>query len=306
MLHSSFLTTHKLDHPINENSPELKFLRHVCAGGTSVEDYFVDKTASGETVSLYTPADRYDGFDGIRDFANLFVKQLNATSAEVHPAIQTIAGGRAVCEVEIWFDIPGEEEIYKVPLSIFGDLGPDNKLEGARIYYFFKWIPGTPAYNRPIFRPAHNAPTPSFLLTGIMKHYYEQLHNFHAPTALTTILAMTPDVVRFSGYYPDEIKPVALSRTAMEPKYVRITGNIPKEHYIRFETITDDGKNCLVEWVSIVRKEGLMAGRVSQSAMAAYERNDKGELVSIRICDNLGFECEIDRSMIRPENLFVD
>jgi hypothetical protein len=306
MLHSSFKEIHKLDHTFDENSQELRFLRHICSGGAEIKDFFHEKTAGHRDVCLHTPDGEYCGIEEIRRFSKNWLAKVGATSAEVHPVIQTIAGGRSVSEVEVWFQT-GEDEPLKIPMAVFGDVGIHNKLEGMRIYYFYQWIPGTPAYNRPIFRPMHNRPTANALMAGVIRHYYEELHNPYTPQALENIIAMTAENVRFGGYRPLEVKPHLLGIEKFSEKYRGDTTRlIPGDFYIRFETITDDGENCLVEWTSIVRKHALSQGTVSQAGMAAYERNEDGKLASVRICDNFGFEKDIDYSLVLPENLFID
>ena len=64
---------------------------------------------------------------------------------------------------------------------------------------------------------------------------------------------------------------------------------------IRYETVIDDGKTCILEWVHIVTEKGQRErARVSLSGVAAYERGDDGLLCSIRICDYANFERQID------------
>lgn len=305
MFHSKFKECHHLDHTVNENSPELNFLRYISNGGKDAQDFFQEKTANNREVCLYTPGNKYCGIEEIKDFPTEWFSTLGASTAEVHPVIQTVAGGRSVSEVEVWFDI-GVEEPLKIPMALFADLAPHGKLEGLRFYYFYQWIPGTPAYHRPIYRPTFNTPSETHQLSGIIRHYYEQLHNPYTPEALKNIIGMMADDFRFGGYRPFEVNPPLLTMEEFRKKYEHTTSIIPADQYIRFETVTDDGRNCLVEWTSIVRKHALAKGIVSQAGMAAYERNDEGKLVSIRICDNFGWEEEIDYSTVLPENQFID
>ena len=68
------------------------------------------------------------------------------------------------------------------------------------------------------------------------------------------------------------------------------------------ETMTDDGTRCAVEWTLLVSKEGYAAGRVSQSGVAIYERDqENGLLRGIRICDNVGMEDDIRLEELQEE-----
>lgn len=305
--HSVFSETHKRDHKVDENTVELRFMRHICEGKSNVEEFFNEKTINGRTVKLYTPGEKYEGIEEIRKFARGFLKSVDAKSATVHPVMQTIAGGRSVSEVEIWFET-GEDEPYKVPMGIFGDLSNHGKLEGVRIYYFYQWVKGTPAYHKPIYRPKHNEVDDSTNLTGVVKYYYEQLHNANVPVALENIVNLMSDNLRFGGYRPVEVNPPLLDKALFKEKYVHTLDKIPCHQYILFNTITDDGKTAMIEWTSVVRKDGLALGYVSQAGMVAYERDpeDSSKLVSIRICDNWGWEKEIDYSTVYPEDQFID
>lgn len=306
MFHSHFKALHKLDHPTNDQAPEVRFMDHVCKGGSEVEEFFHEKTACKRSIELYTPYGKFTGLEGIRDFAKGFLDRVGARNGEIHPVVQTQGSGRSVTEAEIWFDI-GQEEPYKVPMSFFCDLGHEGKMEGFRLYYFYQWVEGTPAYYEPIYKPAHNEPADINRLTGVMRHYYEQLHNFHKEVQLENLLDLFGDLPRIAGYRPSEQAPLTLqTKEVLRKKYSNIVINIPTNEYIRFETITDDGRNCMVEWTSIVRKEGLAKGLVSQAGMVGYERDDQGKLCSLRICDNFKWEHEIDYTMVKPENMFVE
>jgi hypothetical protein len=268
--------------------------------------FFYQKTANKRNVIIYTPERKYEGIEEIRNFAKEFLGKLNATSAKLYPVIQTQAAGRSVSEVEIAFET-GEEEPYKVPMAIFADLGPEGKMESLRIYYFYQWIPGTPAYYRPIFRPSHNEPAELNQLSGIMKFYYEQLHNNYQKVQLDNLVSCFADNPRMGGYRPTEMNPpMENSKEVVRKKYSKLVDNIPSDLYIRFETITDDGRNCLCEFTSIVRKHALTKGLVSQAGMVAYERDENGKIISVRICDNFKWEHEIDYSTVFPEDNFVD
>lgn len=64
---------------------------------------------------------------------------------------------------------------------------------------------------------------------------------------------------------------------------------------MRYETIIDDGRTCVIEWVHIVSRAGQEErARIAISGVSAYERGDDGLLCSIRICDYAGLERTID------------
>lgn len=301
-----FKDYHKGDYPINQEAPELRFMRHVCEGGSAIETYFHDLTTSRKEVTVYTPYGKFEGHDAIKRFAEGFLGLVKATSAEIHPVIQTVAGGRSVTEAEVWFNI-GQVQPYKVPMNFFCDLGHHGKMEGLRIYYFCKWIPDTPAYFEPIYLPSVNGPADTNLMSGVIKTYYEQINNFCKEDQLKNVIKLFSKEPRIGGYRPQEITPMTVyTEEKLLKKYTTIVENIPKLCYIRFESMTDDGKNCLVEWTSIITKEGLVQGLVSQAGMAAYERDEDGQLCSVRICDNFRYDDEIDLSTVKKELNFVD
>ncbi|MBR2777459.1 MAG: hypothetical protein IKD75_10250 [Prevotella sp.] len=64
---------------------------------------------------------------------------------------------------------------------------------------------------------------------------------------------------------------------------------------MRYETIIDDGKTCVIEWCHIISKQGQKErNRIAMSGCSAYTRNDEGYLCSVRISDYAGHEGEID------------
>lgn len=306
MKHSFFKDYHSDGHQVTMTTPEVRFMQHICQGGDDVEAFFHDKTANQEEVIIYTPYGRFKGMEGIHNFAQTFLGQLKATKAEVYPVIQTSAAGRSVTEAEIWFDI-GQNEPYKIPMGMFADLGHEDKMEGLRLYFFYQWIPGTPAYYEPIYKPLHNEPADSNGLSGVMKYYYQQLHNFDKEQQLENLLDMFADNPRLGGYRSSEMTPPVINtKEVMRKKYTYIVENIPSDLYIRFESITDDGRNCMVEWTSVVRQSGVDKGLVSQAGMVGYERNNQGKICSVRICDNFKWEHEIDMSKVKSENNFIE
>lgn len=304
MYHSVFLDMHKLNHKYNFDSAEIRFLQHICEGNCEVEKYFTERTIDNKEVKLYMTDSCYTGLDEIRQFAKTWLSRVNAKKATVHPVVQTIASGRVALETEIWFEV-GENEPLKIPMAVFADLAPHGKIEGMRFYYFHKWFPGTSPYIRPVFRPTHNSPASLSLMTGVVRYYFEQLHNPYTKDALDNIAAMANENVRYGGYRPIELHQPATGADDFRTKYEYTTSIIPRDHFIRVETIVDDGVNCAVEWTSIARDSALVTGIVSQGGMASYERDDDGKFISVRICDNFRYETDIDHSKVSAENMFV-
>ncbi len=217
----------------------------------------------------------------------------------------TIAGGRAVSEVEIHFRAADGSE-RRVPMAVFGDVAPGGRLEGMRIYFFYQWMPGASAYRKPIFPASDMAPAPFHLLTGVIRRYYEQLHNPDSAAALASFVDMAANDVQYGGYRPQELEPIIIGKVGFAGAYEGLSKRLPAKKYIRFETITDDGVNCLVEWTSIVRLEAALEGIFSQGGMAAYERAADGSLQSVRICDNVGMEADIDLSTLSLADNYID
>ena len=136
------------------------------------------------------------------------------------------------------------------------------------------------------------------LLTGAMRAYYEALH--HAPYCNPDkIHAAFADDCIIGGYDPwgTEILPKEeMSKNAHRFGYGLAT-YIPACVGMRYETIIDDGKTCVIEWCHIVSKQGQQErNRIAMSGCSAYMRNDEGYLCSVRISDYAGHEGEIDWS----------
>lgn len=291
---------------LNENSPEILFMKQIAAGKTDVENYFNPTTIYRDIVYLDAPNGRFEGIEEIKRFAGKWLSDFHAVKAEVHPVIQTVANGRSVTEMEVWFTSGEDGEILRVPMTVFADLAPYNKMEGMRIYYFYKFLPDAVAYRTPVFRPNVMKPTEPVLMTGVMRYYYEQLHNFRTSEAVASILEMITEDCRYGGYRPDEEEPIAFGKEQIRIHYKDICSYIPSKAYIRFETITDDGKRMAVEWTAVITREGRAEGRMSFCGCAVYDRDNTGKLSSIRINDNAGYDFGIDLNSIPVWNNFVE
>lgn len=277
---------HKTHHSIEGDSPELRFMECVCLGDTeNALRYFNEKKLLSDVpVAVDTPYGRFEGLDRIREFADGFNKKFNADISFITPVVQTIANGRVALEAVINFIVDGA--IEQVPMFIIGDFRTAHQLDEIRIYCHFSFVPGLQAYRKPIFTPAHLEMGDPQLLTGAVRIYYEALH--HMPVADTDKIyeCCTPDC-RFGGMERWGRAPAdAGDVEKLREKIDGLRGHIPFGVGMRYETIIDDGKTCVIEWVHIVSRKGReQFNRISLSGIAAYERAEDGRLCSIRISD---------------------
>jgi hypothetical protein len=295
----------KKERKIDHNSPEIRFMKSICGPETNAGDFFNETTSYKKQVFLDAPNGHFDGVNGINEFAGKWLADFEATHAEVYPVIQTVANGRAVTEMEVWF-YSGSRIINKVPMAVFADLIGRGRMEGMRIYYFFKFLKGAIAYRKPIYRPRFNNWCEPGLLTGSVRYYYEQLHNFRKDEALNNIVDMSSNDILYGGYRPAEEEPLFKGKGELRKVYEGICANCPHKTYVRFETIADDGVNCATEWTIVVTKKGLAEGDVSFAGCAIYERDEEGRLCSIRICDNAGYDMGLDLNSIPASDIYVE
>ena len=282
-------------HPINENSPELLFIKYACAGKAekAVSLFRPKKLFGNVPPAVDAPFGRYEGLDGIRKCVENFLHAFHAESGTVWPVIQTRANGHAVTELAIDFVVDGE--IEQIPMFVVSDLRTPNTLDEIRIYFHCSYLPDVQPYRKPIFTPAHLEMGDPGLLTGAVREYYEALH--HVPkTDVDRILSVMGEGCQFGGYEPvTEEKEDVKTREDIRKAYEHMATYIPRCVGMRYETITDDGLNCIIEWVHIVSRAGEEEmGRVALSGIAAYERDDDGLLCAIRISDYAGWEKYID------------
>lgn len=285
-------------HPINAKSPEFQFMSAVCSGqyDLAVSFFRERKMFLDEPCAVDAPYDRFEGLSGIRTFAETFLSTFHAESATLEPIFQTIANGRVALETVVNFVVDGE--IEQVPMFVIGDYRTPALLEEVRIYTHFSFVPGLTPYRKPMFKSAHLEMGDPGLLTGAVRAYYEALH--HAPYCDPEAIhrSFAPDCC-VGGYEPwgtplktrEELAEESVSFAHM------LSGYIPACVGMRYETIIDDGRTCVIEWVHIVSEQGQRErNRVCLSGIAAYERNDEGYLCSVRISDYAGHEHEIDWS----------
>lgn len=283
---------------IKEDSPDLIFARALAAGKVDeVVGMFREKKLFwDEPPVIDTPYKRFEGLDGIKEFAEGFLARFNATEASITPVFQTIGGGRVALEAVINFVV--DDEIEEVPMFFVVDLRTPKLLEEVRMYTHFSFVPGLTPYRKPIFKPAHYEMGDPGLLTGAMRCYYEALH--HAPycSAERIHKSFAKECI-VGGYEPwgATIKSKEEMSKDAHNFGTFLSTYIPACVGMRYETIIDDGRTCVIEWVHIVSKQGQTErNRVAMSAVSAYTRDEDGYLCAVRISDYAGHEAEIDWS----------
>lgn len=282
-------------HPIDETFAELRLLRAACIGDADLAcSLFREQKLFGQVPCVIdTPYKRYEGLSGVRAFVGEFLQTFRAQTAKLIPVIQTRANGRSVTEVQVDFTVDGK--LWQVPFFIVADLRAKDLLDEVRLYTQCTFVPDLQAFRAPLFASKHLEMGEPGLMTGAVREYYEGLH--HVPHAdVDRIMACMADNCLFGGYEPDEgdHRP-ALTKAEVYPKYLRMAQYIPRCVGMRYETLIDDGRNCVIEWVHIVSRAGRdERNRVAMSGIAAYERGDDGLLCAIRICDYAGMEGTID------------
>ena len=283
------------EHPIDPASPELRFIKAACEkdADKALALFREKKLFGGVPPAVDAPYGRFEGLAGIRRFAEGWLGAFRAESAEVVPVAQTRANGRAVTEMEVHFVSDGM--IDQVPMFVVGDLRTADTLDEVRIYCHHTFVPGLQAYRKPIFPSAHLEMGDPGLLTGAVREYYEALH--HVPSVdVDRILGAMGDGCRFGGYEPPKPdRAPAVTREGLRREYEHMQSYIPRCVGMRYATIVDDGKTCVIEWVHIVSRAGQEErNRIALSGIAAYERGEDGLLTAIRISDYAGYENTID------------
>jgi hypothetical protein len=286
------------DHRTNASSPELRFMEAVCAGRIeeAVSVFRERKLFSDAPPVVDAPYGRFEGLGEIRSFAKGFVPRFRADLAFLTPVVQTVANGRVASEVVVNLVVDGE--IEEVPMFVIADLRTPGLLDEVRIYCHFSFVPGLQAYRKPIFPVAHREMGDPGLLTGAVREYYEALH--HTPAVdVDRICRVFGPGCKFGGYEPWGHKGNHGDAAELRAGYERMATYIPRCVGMRYETIIDDGRTCVIEWVHIVSRAGQEElGRIAMSGIAAYERGDDGLLCAIRISDYAGYERTIDWSQL--------
>lgn len=293
-----------LHHQILATSPELKFMYSICNQDyESVLGLFREKKLFGNVLSAVdAPYGRFEGLDGIRRFAEGWLSTFQAQRAFVTPIIQTRANGRSVTEMVVNFVVDGG--IKPVPMFVVGDLRTHDSLDEVRLYCHHTYVPGLQAYRKPIFKSAHLEMGDPGLLTGAVREYYEALHHVPCVDVERILACMSPNC-KFGGYEPadaqhtesemQETQETPVMQEVLRGAFGSMAKYIPRCVGMRYETIIDDGVNCVIEWVHIVSKAGQdELSRIAISGISSYERGNDGLLCAIRICDYAGYERTID------------
>ena len=286
-------------HPIRTDSPELLFMQAVCAGDEekALSFFAPHKLFSEDVPVVDTPYARYEGLDGIRQFVREFNSTFHASESYPVPCIQTFGGGRVALEVSVNFTADGE--INQVPMFVIGDFRTPAMLDEVRIYCYYSMVPGLTPYRKPLFVSAHREMGDPNLLTGAIREYYEALH--HLPRVdVDKIVNCMEDTVTMGGYgyyEPDDNPngPLVITKEQARTAYTNMQPHIPSAIMMRYETLIDDGRTCVMEWMHVVSRFGREHfNRISLSCISAYERGEDGRLCSIRIMDYAGKEKLID------------
>ena len=280
---------------IDSDSPELLFMQHLCAGDAdAAAALFGDEKQFGGASVADVPFGRYEEKAGIRALAAQWLSRFHASAASVEPIFQTRAGGRSATELNVNFVVDGM--INQVPMFVIGDLRAHGMLDEVRIYCHCTQVPGLTPYRKPMFRSAHLEMGDPGLLTGAVKEYYCALHRVDGVDVDRILRCMSPDCA-FGGYEALGTKGHGSDPETLRKVYEHMATYIPMWVGMRYETLIDDGVNCVIEWVHIVSDRGVEEGaRVCLSGVASYTRNADGLLCSIRICDYAGYERSIDWS----------
>lgn len=284
-------------HVIEKTHQELRLIQAACVGDEEAAAalFREQKLFGGAPCVVDTPYRRYTGLEGIRAFVREFLPRFEATDAQVIPVMQTRANGRSVTELEVRFQTAQGE--HQVPFFAVADLRTRDTLDEVRLYTHCSFVPHLQAYRAPLFRPTHLEKGETGLLTGAVREYYDALHTLPAAD-VDRLLGSMEESCLFGGYEPDEPgHEPALTRDAVREKYRRMALYIPRCVGIRYETLIDDGRTCVIEWVHVVSRAGQEErNRIAMSGIAAYERGESGLLCSIRISDYAGLEGTIDWS----------
>ena len=279
-------------HPIDLDSPELRFLSGICERRMGVVDelFFETKLFRNLPSAVDAPFGRYEGLEGIRRFVEDLYARLESERLSFTPVVQTRANGRVVSELVL--KVEGEDFYKEIPMFWVGDLRTADTLDEVRVYCHHTYIPGLQAYRKPIFPSAHLEMGDPNLLTGAVREYYEVLHHVPQVDVPRILNSMEPDCV-FGGYNPNDT--VESAHVSMKDPYTHMATYIPRCVGMRYETIIDDGVNCTIEWQHVVSRAGREElSRIAIAGISTYERGKSGKLCSIRICDYAGYEKTID------------
>jgi hypothetical protein len=275
---------------INANSPELAFIAAISHENSAAAlNIFHETKLFGAEPVVDAPHGRFSGKKAIREFAEDWLESFNASNAFVVPVVQTQAGGRSCTEMVVHFNVGGE--YLRVPMIVVADLRDGAKADEIRIYFHYLMAPGFKAYRPPIFQPSFNIHGEYSLLTGAFGEYYRCLHE----RDLDKMLDVFDENICYGGYAPEEIHPLRKNYETIHEEYARVMSRVPSIESVRFESVIDDGVTGVIEWTLCVTDLGREKyRRVYQAGIAAYERGSKEKLLSVRICDYMDHEDDIE------------
>ncbi len=293
-------TYHNPSNIILANSPELAFMNAICERDIDKAMSFFQETQQygGEKSSVDAPQGRFEGLDEIRSFCENWLEYARADSSYVVPVVQTRSGGRSCTEMMVHYHYKDYKKELKFPICVVGDLRGNGMLDEIRIYFFFKWLPGLSPYRHRIFRPSHDAQAELNSMCNVIREYSDALACLHMEGGMERMLNTMDDDIIYGGYRPESISGIIRGKTIVEKKYESFI-NMPQ--IIRFESIIDDGKTSVCEWVG-VRRADYVGERIPllQSGVGIYDRDMiTGKLKAVRIIDNFRFEKEIDWDKVK-------
>ncbi len=287
---------------IISDSPELKFFVSVINEDfeTAISQFGKEKQFGGEPV-LDIPQGRYTGIEEIKTFAEEWGKRFGTKHGGfVEAVIQTRSGGRSATELVLHFIHNGEEKV--APMALVAELRSDGKMDECHIYYNFNVIPGTNAYRPPIFPPKDNFDTRQEMVSGSVREYLMGLHDPSVSSFSEKADRIFAEEVIFGGYGPNELDSSLKPKPREEVKreFESIKKTLTEYVWIRVETIIDDGCVCCIEWEQLVTPAGRKEkNRLSEAGCSFYERDQNGQICSIRIIDYAYCEDQIDWSRAR-------
>ena len=301
--HSELETLYAGTHPIDREAAEVRFLDALCAeDADAVCALFAEtKLFGGGRCAVDTPYGRFEGLAAIRAFASGWNARFGASESAAVPCIQTHGGGRAALEASVRFVRGGA--IDAIPMFVIADDRTPGKLDEVRIYVPYGMLPDWTPYRAPIFPAERLTPGDPALLTGAVREYYEALHTWPAADVDRILNCMGEGIVLGGYRWCDAVPPRPEGETPKETvrrSFEKMRSYIPSGVAMRYETVIDDGRTAVLEWVHVVSQKGRREfGRIAMSGIAAYERGEDGLLCSVRILDYAWRENEIDWTKTR-------
>ena len=294
-------------------SPEVLFMSYICHGETdkAVALFEDTKLFNGEKSAIDAPMGRYEGLQDIRFFAEGWLDFVLAEHAWITPLVQTRSGGRSVTEMVVNFKIREREKILKIPMAVVADIRPHNMIEELRIYFYWNWMPGLIPYRPRQWKPQHQTEADHNQLLGAVKQYFSKLMDPDLP--FDDWKKVISPRFRSGGNYRPSNDPMAPTPAVVadaaglpgNEAFAKIfkdsLGVMPFWNVLRIIHSIDDGITGCMEWISLPQPQDYALehgykpyvdwdARSWQSGFSAYERDEDGLLVSVRICDYYGTE----------------